>query len=230
MEAHEVHTPHASHTGHRWLDIALASAAMLVSCISLYVAVHHGQVMERLVAANSWPSVQFSASVMKGDGDFGTDSVRLDLSVSNKGIGPARLETLELWSDGTAVASVDQLGKLLKAAGAGQPLRTNVEGATVVGEILGVRDSTSFLRITAPDLQQWGLPFANVGVSLKARVCYCSVFDECFVADDRKQTSRSVRVSHCPAVEVPFQDDVSVFLRQQRAPVTSPASAPASAP
>jgi hypothetical protein len=56
----ERETPHVAHgTGHRWLDLTLALSAMLVSIVSLAVAVHHGNAMDRLVAANSWPFLMY---------------------------------------------------------------------------------------------------------------------------------------------------------------------------
>lgn len=54
METPEVHV-HPHHTGHRWVDYVIAGTALLVSVISLWVAVGHGRTMEKLVAANSWP-------------------------------------------------------------------------------------------------------------------------------------------------------------------------------
>jgi len=52
-------------TGHRWIDISAAGCALVVSITSLFVAIHHGQSMERmaeanarLVEANSWPLLQ----------------------------------------------------------------------------------------------------------------------------------------------------------------------------
>src|SRR5215831_14860354 len=108
-EAPEQH--HGAHTGHRWLDISLALSAMFVSVISLVVAIEHGRTMERMadanarmVQANSWPFLQFETHNLD---ERGNADVRLVLV--NQGIGPARIETFELWWDGKPMSSPNAL-------------------------------------------------------------------------------------------------------------------------
>jgi hypothetical protein len=99
VEPPEAPHSHPSHTGHRWLDIVLGLSAMFVSVVSLVVAVEHGRTMERMadantrmVDANSWPFVEFDSHNVDAQGNA---DVRLVLT--NDGIGPARIETFELW-------------------------------------------------------------------------------------------------------------------------------------
>jgi hypothetical protein len=64
VENPEVHTPHARHGGlPRWLELTIAVTALITSISSIAIAVHHGQIMEKLVQANSVPYMQggFSA-------------------------------------------------------------------------------------------------------------------------------------------------------------------------
>ena len=75
----EHETPHAAHsTGRRWLDLTLALSAMFVSLVSLAVAVHHGNAMDRLVAANSWPFLMYSTDNLDPQGN-----PRISLRVEN---------------------------------------------------------------------------------------------------------------------------------------------------
>jgi hypothetical protein len=67
MDSPEAPHSHPSHTGHRWLDIALGLSAMFVSVVSLVVAVEHGRTMQRMADANArmvdenaWPFVEFA--------------------------------------------------------------------------------------------------------------------------------------------------------------------------
>jgi hypothetical protein len=53
MESPEGPHHHASHTGHRWFDIALGLTAMFVSVVTLIVAIEHGRTMERMADANT---------------------------------------------------------------------------------------------------------------------------------------------------------------------------------
>jgi hypothetical protein len=51
-------------TGHRLLDLSIAVSAILISLTSLAIAIHHGRVQQKLVAANSWP---FLTSITSND-------------------------------------------------------------------------------------------------------------------------------------------------------------------
>ena len=222
LDAPEVHAPHGGHTGHRWLDLLLGGVAMVVSCVSLYVAIHHGTTMEKLVAANSWPNLQFSADIVRGSPDYGDASVKLQITVENNGVGPARLESLQIWNGATPIGDVDALGKALKATGDGAPLRVGLEGSTAVGQVIGAKSSLHVVGVTASDGAAWRLLFTRVGASLKARLCYCSVFDECYVVDGRQPRARPAKAATCPAVENPYQDDVSSFVLDGTSPRRGP--------
>lgn len=101
----EHETPHVAHsTGRRWLDLTLALSAMFVSIVSLAVAVHHGNAMDRLVAANSWPFLMYSTDNLDPQGNR-----RISLSVENAGVGPARIQTFEVWWQGQPVSNAPEL-------------------------------------------------------------------------------------------------------------------------
>ena len=85
----EIEQPHVHHrpSGYRWLDLALPLAALFVSFVSIFIAWHHGKVMqelvhqnEKLVEANSLPYVQIDGS--NGNG-------RVTFNATNEGVGPA---------------------------------------------------------------------------------------------------------------------------------------------
>ncbi len=71
MEGPEVHQPHARHKGGlpQWLELTIAGTALVTSISSIAIAVHHGQIMEKLVEANSIPFVigGFSGITTEGE-------------------------------------------------------------------------------------------------------------------------------------------------------------------
>lgn len=226
MDGPEVHVPHAPHTGHKWWDYAIGGTALLVSLISLYVAVHHGEIMEKLVAANSWPNVEASGNVVEGKT---AGSARFEVAVKNNGVGPARVESLELWDGATPIGDASVLAKRLKAAGDGGSLNARLEGASITGQVIGAREAVTVVAFETPETGRWSLPMIRLAGNLESRVCYCSVFDECYLADSRRQRGRAEHVEKCPVPKGLFADDVGDTLLKQvpsKPPVT-PGDTPA---
>ena len=209
MDGPEIHAPHAAHTGHRWVDILLGLTALLVSGISLFVAVEHGHTMEKLVAANSWPNVtldsQFGAGTAPG-------STRLALDVANSGVGPARIESVELWVGKTPIADVTGLVTAIKAAGGGGKFEAQLEGRTIAGSVIGARETVTLVALTNADGAHWAQPMVKVAAQQQSRVCYCSVFDECYVVDTRIKRGHPLRVDACAVPPTAFSDDPAEIL------------------
>jgi len=201
----EHETPHVAHgTGRRWLDLTLALSAMFVSIVSLAVAVHHGNAMDRLVAANSWPFLMYGTSSLDAQGKR-----RISLRVENDGVGPARVQTFEVWWQGQPVSTAPELLARCCMTDSKAP----VDPATartldlVIGQIasrvIRAGEEETFLSLALNDANAdiWHrLDVARL--RLKMRACYCSVFDECWETDLEQTTAKRVR--SCPAAKVPF--------------------------
>jgi hypothetical protein len=221
MESPEAPHHHASHTGHRWLDITLGLSAMFVSVITLVIAIEHGRTMERMadanmrmVEANSWPFVDFSTHNLS---DSGAAQVRLVLT--NEGIGPARIETFELWWRGKSMSSPS---KLLKACCTPDPGHQQGDPVISLGlaspRILRAGEHIDFLSVglAATGREVFG-KFNSERDYIRTRVCYCSVFDECWIkegGDDllQKGESKLIHPEHvktCPAPAAPYQVSVA---------------------
>jgi hypothetical protein len=216
-EAPEHH--HASHTGHRWLDLVLGVSAMFVSVVSLIVAVAHGRTMERMadanarmVEANSWPFIEFETHNADEHGDA---DVRLVLV--NEGVGPARIETFELWWNGKPMSS---RGKLMQACCSTTPaeseqLKTAVTSVGLASpRILRAGEHVDFFEMprSTGNSDVWAKFNIERG-KIAARVCYCSVFDECWVhsagtglpRQGQNKVTHPDRVDSCPTPAIPFQ-------------------------
>jgi hypothetical protein len=210
MPDHEA--PHAAHaTGRRWLDLTLALSAMFVSIVSLAVAVHHGNAMDRLVAANSWPFLMYGTSNLDPQGNR-----RISLSVENAGVGPARIQTFEVWWQGQPVSNAPEL--LARCCMTDSKAQIDHSTARALHLVIG-QIASRVMR--AGDLETFlslELKEANADVwrrldiargQIKMRACYCSVFDECWETDLVQTSARRVR--NCPAPKVPFTVPASWF-------------------
>jgi hypothetical protein len=100
METPEFEHSHHHRTGRPWLDVLLGVSAVSISFISLFLAIANGRAMERLVQSNSWPFIQIGTSDVEPDS---TPHIRF--FIVNKGVGPARIESLEVTYNGTPMNS-----------------------------------------------------------------------------------------------------------------------------
>jgi len=200
----ELHQSHHQ-SGHRWVDLTLAASAMVVSIVSVAIAIRHGQTMEhmaeanaRLVAANSWPFLQYSTG---NTGDDGKPRIRL--AIVNAGVGPARIESLEVFWNGAPIASPQALMAACcgLAPGLGPTLPFSYGLAT--GRILRAGDSIALLEVppNAEAVEVWQR-LDRARLHVKFRACFCSVFDECWTST--LVGTRATPVASCPAPKVPY--------------------------
>jgi hypothetical protein len=200
----EIEKPHVHQpsTGYNWLDMALPLAALFVSFISIYIAWHHGQVMkelvhqnEKLVEANSLPYLQlYGSSSPNGAAAF---------NVVNEGIGPARIATAQVLVDGRSVQNLDQL---LQAC-CGSADRSGVSTSTLLGRMVRPGDSVTFIEFTAARSDPAGAAAfdrARQTGRIETRICYCSVFDDCWRATSKDPTP--VAVNQCSAPKLAYRE------------------------
>jgi hypothetical protein len=203
-EQHPHHHPHG--TGVRWLDIALGVAAAIVSLVSLWLGLHSAHSMEKLVAANSYPYLDLMRSTSsRTPVPGGTDRFKhvVEYELVNNGIGPARVEWVQLNFKGKPVADLTDLLDACCAGPAAEIVGINHRGG--VSNAL-IRPGSSMVMFT------WNEPDAPnpTFTALRAQMnsitysaCYCSVFDECYIrADD---SSKPKPVEQCTAPAVSFR-------------------------
>ena len=88
------HTELPSIFSRHWAESALSIFAVIIAAISLWIAIDTESTNRQLVAEAAWPFVQTYTS-------SGSNSQQpLTLSVGNAGVGPAKIETLELFWNG----------------------------------------------------------------------------------------------------------------------------------
>ncbi len=197
VSAEGVH-PHPHPTGHRAFDLVVAISAILISVISLFVAIEHGHVEQRLVAANSWPYLQSSFS---NQDHAGAD--RINLTVTNAGVGPAKLETVEMFLNGRSVPNSETLMSRCCDVDPDHPgpihWVTGPQSAVLrPGEVIELLA----LPKTAENQQVWERLNRSLA-SITFQGCYCSVFDECWISD--LQGFKPTPVKSCPTPATPYK-------------------------
>ena len=203
----EVENPHPHvahhHTGSHWLDKVLPISAILISVVSIWIAWHHGNVMqqlvhqnERLVQANSLPYVQMYSN--SGENNF-------ELIVSNQGVGPAEIRTAEMLVDNRPVADLVSFMRLC----CGAPDRSGVSKSNLRGLMLRAGQQISFIQIQPGQRELVSrIAAAYNSKRLETRLCYCSVFGDCWQRSS-KDVGLGIRprpVAECKAPAVPYTD------------------------
>jgi hypothetical protein len=205
---HESHHHHPHHgTGMRWLDITLGVAATIVSLVSLWLGLHSAHSMEKLVAANSFPYVELIRSSSEIAPQPGADRVRgiVEYELVNNGVGPARMEWVELRFKGKPVADITEL---LDACCKAE--KYNYNGLNRRGGIAGalIRPGASLKMFTWTELAHANVDFEALHRQMNEiqwSACYCSVFDECYVRSTDADTDKPEPVKQCIAPKVAFR-------------------------
>ncbi len=208
VDTPEVHAPHTHHTGHRWVDFMLAMAALSVSLISLWIAVHHGKTMEKLVQANSMPNVEVDVTL----DEIGTPTSAFTIKVMNSGVGPARIESIEVWDGDQVLADGRAVAKTLTGYNGGRSISLQWTAQGTQGKLLGAGQESSMLSFKFNGTPPSPDSLLEATQALQTRTCYCSVFDECFEADSRKNKGRPARVERCEVRAGAFNEDISTFM------------------
>lgn len=188
-------TPRRS--GHHLLDIALT--AIFISGVSLFVAIEHGHAQQQLVAANSWPFLSMTYNVPD-------DSGLAYLSLTNEGVGPAKIEYLQFLYEGSPVTSFSDL--MHRCCDTGKKGHTSfvLKMHLVAGAVMRPGDDARVMEISSPiedaELKQ---KLQSALYHLKYSACYCSIFDECWISN--LQDLHPQKVKACPANAYPFSSD-----------------------
>ena len=194
--------PEMRKVGHRWIDLSIALSAIVLSLISLAVAIGNARTQEKMVAAATWPLLQFGTTNVGPDGE-----PLIRLTVSNTGVGPALLRSVDIRYGGR---SFDKAPFLLAACcGWSRAVNEAVKAEGGSGNMITSRLDNVILAPGADlDFLQLRRTGANAAVwdrldaerfKLTFDACYCSVFDECWRSDLRSLEPRPVK--QCPAPE-----------------------------
>ena len=195
----EVHSHHHK-VGHRWIDLALALSALILSITSILIAIQNDHSMHNLVTANSWPYLEM------GHGNEMDNVPTIHFDVKNAGIGPALIEKFVVTYDGHAVTDAnDLLTKCCGIQSQDQSRKLDVYVDKVSGRVLPARDSIAFLQLakTNENIDVWG-KLNTVRFKVGMSACYSSVFGEHWITTLGDVKPRSVE--SCDALPGPSYD------------------------
>ena len=179
----------------RWFELVVGASAILISAVSLFVAISANRAQERMLAASVWPSLLFASSNASTEGE-----PQITLDLLNRGIGPARLRWAELRYDGTSLRDAGDLlshccGALPDVAG---DHRYPVVTSGIQNRVIAAGEWVPMLRMPRSDAaaSTWNA-LDRERRKIELRACYCSVLDDCWLFDSAAEDPQPVRT--CPA-------------------------------
>lgn len=182
--------PAPRHPTMGWLEYVIGGTAVLISAISLYVANSANRTQERMMAASTWPHVQYGTGNRLPD-----DVASITFDLNNAGLGPARIKTVQLLYGGQPMADAASLLKACCGASGAQvqTITSHPERVLVPGQEM------TFLRYDqkTADAAVWDA-FNRKRFEVRLLACYCSVLDDCWMLDSDRDDPQSVPT--CPAM------------------------------
>jgi hypothetical protein len=188
-------------------EMLIAICAVITSAIAVFIAWDQGRVMRAQQHGAVYPVVQVEGFV-----SFNASMASMGVRVSNSGVGPALIESVRVLHDGTALetlaAYVDRLPPNYEHSWSSLIGRAIAPGAEV--EPLRVdwpRETVSSEQLNAAALE-WG--------DLDVEICYCSVFERCWIARSigmGRGMARAEPVNRCERSEADIFEAVADMAR-----------------
>lgn len=189
-----------------WAESALAIGAVLIAAVSLWVGYDTMRTNRLLVAAASWPFIKISEGNLTPSG-----VARLTLSAINAGIGPAKIESVELRWHGKAYRTSQALLQACCQAPQGHPVaQTPYIESTLNHTVVRAGQTVNLIDVLKPseNAPLWSrfaqiLSAKSPADALKFRICYCSAFHQCWITNGHRLNPPRIRA--CPLPKVPFE-------------------------
>ena len=151
--------------------------AMLVSIIALLVSIYEARILNAQNEASVWPYIDKSMSIVTD-----TSTVSIQLTIQNKGVGPAIINSSQISINDTVYTEYDKALDAVIRQFSVEELRNLVFTPSLNSVISPGEEQTLFvLELKAPQEGIWSfLP--------RLDLCYCSVFDRCWEMTTDKDT------------------------------------------
>jgi hypothetical protein len=183
-------------TGHRWADFIVAGSAILISCISLAVAVRNGQLTQQQVEASSWPLLQYSTGNANDQ-----HQPNITMKIENVGVGPAVVKSIKVVYGGKVEKEnvyflKDCCNYHAKFGDAAHIEKGMLSSTKIIDTVIRPGDAETYLELEPTDDNHdaWvKLDAERFKVNVYA--CYCSVLGECWTAD--LSTTEKTPVKSC---------------------------------
>ncbi|HEV7491353.1 MAG TPA: hypothetical protein VGO25_11135 [Rhodanobacteraceae bacterium] len=173
-----------------------SGVALSVSVFALALGAWQTRLMQSQARASVWPYLSIGYTF-----NSDTDQNAFIWRIDNNGVGPARVQRVSLTLDGRPMKHWTEVLIALGFKGK-LHLSTSSAAGEVIPPSLNRETAIEAIHINDRDV---GTAFKNAVERFKMDICYCSVYDDCWIA--HWQMSKVDPVERCDAPgETSFQD------------------------
>ena len=185
------------------LQLIPAIVGIFIATLALYAALNESDAVRKQQQAAVWPHMQVDLTNITTN-----DTTGITIGVSNRGIGPARVRAANVLLDGEQITSWQELFLALQPDASGFfPRNDSRVGYTVLvpgGSVEVVKVSTEFFDlydIASLEGISTSEETAELVLSLREafredrvemQLCYCSVFDDCWLVSSANRDPQLV--------------------------------------
>ncbi len=164
-------------------------AALVLSVLALMVSVLEVSAIREDQRVQVWPYMTVASS-------FGPNGYSLE--AINKGIGPARVRTMEVLFDGKPVDDIDKL--IVDTVGEDDAFSYDLYRTSNIAQSVMSADERATLFAVPWEDRTRRLSSVWHG-RLSVRVCYCSVYDDCWMAELDDGEPESIETCPVPTAD-----------------------------
>jgi hypothetical protein len=175
--------------------------ALIASLALAYFAFVQADATRKMQTGGVMPFVTFGTSNVDDDG-----KPAISLSLTNNGVGPAIMGPVEIRYGGKAIAGP---GELLQSCCSGDETK-GLSFATSPSTGIAVRpgEEVRFVSLPRnPESEKIWQAFNRERWKLKVRACYCSIYNDCWIADGMQSVPKPVRA--CPTDWTLYREDAA---------------------
>lgn len=176
-------------------QILVTLPTLVISLALAYFSFVQADASRKMQRTETWPYVSYTT-----DNTSIEAKDEISFSLSNDGVGPARLEEMEFVYGGRPMRDPRQF--VIDCCAGDQHV---VFTSGQVGGVLRPGEKRDFIRLakTKPNAAIWER-MNDERWKVVVRTCYCSIFDDCWVFDSRKTGPDPVKA--CPADWTKFEE------------------------
>jgi hypothetical protein len=174
-------------------DIA-SFVAVSLSVLALAASAYQSMLMRdqtRLMQVESRASVWPSVAIGENDTHTSTEDL-FTWRADNNGVGPAKIESVQVSVDDKPYRTWKEIGAMLVPDHPFHAQQSSINGI-VLPASLNRETTIEMVKLTDPVLAR---AFHDAQSRFKITICYCSVYDDCWIADIQNRVKQP-SVDHC---------------------------------